>query len=91
MGYVYKETEDMFNIFSDMYDVDYYIRVVDPSKLEQAMEIAEREYEKYCDLDSLSEDEYDYYYNVGYCSVVTNELDKAKIIYKVFTELKEDY
>lgn len=83
MQFVFKESLDLFNVYSEMADIDYYIRVVDPSKLEQAMQIAEREISRWCCIDEEDED-YDYYYQAGYCEVVENELNKVKIVYKIF-------
>lgn len=85
MEFVFKESSDLFNVYSEMSDIDYYIRVVDPNKLEQAMQIAEREIGRWCCVDEIEDDdEYNYYYQAGYCEVVEEELNKAKIIHKIF-------
>ena len=77
--------------WSDAADYEYFIRFENEKDFTQEIiDCVDRELGYYGDPESTgNEEEYEYYFNIGYVEVVTNMLDGYGIEYKVFTEMEE--
>ena len=76
MNYVYNIDDDkVFGVYSNMDNIDYIIALDNPItyNLLEVMKIVDKEIEKYVTL-SEGDDEYEYYYQVGYIECVRRAL-----------------
>jgi len=90
LDHVSKLSDRALNCFAELADFNYILFIKDPSQIDKAYKIAERELHLWCCPEEAPPEDYDYYYNAGYAEVVEEALENQGIEVLCYDDIDDE-